>query len=169
MNKEQLILSHQFLVPVVMKSHYSKFIKWHGDDLRGCGNLALVEVANMYQGVGQFRDIAYKAISRKLANYVYHMSGRDDRQHKRWLSLDSVQPWLMPYMTDPLPGEEEPERQIDVEPFLCQLDHRQRCVVEWRHGIDCHPHTFQEIGDKLGVTKERAGQINKRALQEITV
>lgn len=44
------------------------------------------------------------------------------------------------------------------------LDDRDRQVIRWRYGLDGHRMTLQEIGDRLGVSRERVRQLEKRAL-----
>jgi len=46
-------------------------------------------------------------------------------------------------------------------------DDRQRRIIEMRFGLGCEPLTLQEVGDKIGVTKERIRQIETMALQKL--
>jgi RNA polymerase primary sigma factor len=49
--------------------------------------------------------------------------------------------------------------------LLDQLDEGKATVLRWRFGLDGdEPRTLQAIGDRLGVTRERARQIEKEAL-----
>jgi len=51
---------------------------------------------------------------------------------------------------------------------LAALTHREREVLELRFGLrNSHGRTLQEIADRLGVTKERVRQIEKRALERL--
>jgi RNA polymerase primary sigma factor len=51
---------------------------------------------------------------------------------------------------------------------LESLDERERCVLEWRFGLANGPeHTLQEIGDRLGLTREGVRQIELKALTKL--
>ncbi len=51
---------------------------------------------------------------------------------------------------------------------LAVLSHRERDVLELRYGLgDNDPHTLKEIGLALGVTRERARQIQAEALDKL--
>jgi RNA polymerase primary sigma factor len=51
---------------------------------------------------------------------------------------------------------------------LGQLTQRERTVLQWRHGLGGEqPRTFEEIGRTLAVTRERARQIESRALDKL--
>ena len=57
-----------------------------------------------------------------------------------------------------------------VESALNQLDKRSRDIISMRFGFlneDHLPETYQNIGDKLGITRERVRQIEKSALAKI--
>lgn len=51
---------------------------------------------------------------------------------------------------------------------LGQLTQRERKVLQWRHGLGgAEPRTLEEIGRSLAVTRERARQIEARALEKL--
>lgn len=72
-------------------------------------------------------------------------------------------------------GEDELAAAADAEringvtqALLEKLPPRERLVVRLRHGIDCaEPHTLEKIGAILGVTRERARQLEARAMQTL--
>jgi len=56
-------------------------------------------------------------------------------------------------------------RRVDLGRALQSLDARLRSVLELRFGLEgTEPKTLEEIGESLGVTRERARQLEKRAL-----
>ncbi|HEX5056009.1 MAG TPA: RNA polymerase sigma factor RpoS [Gammaproteobacteria bacterium] len=88
------------------------------------------------------------------------------------VSKDSDSPLL-----DVIPDESNPEPpdllQIDeinehIEDWLLELDEKQREVVVRRFGLHGHERcTLEEVGNELGVTRERARQIQMEALRRL--
>jgi RNA polymerase primary sigma factor len=58
-------------------------------------------------------------------------------------------------------------RSVELERALGQLQPRMRYVLERRFGLDGEPKTLEEVGEGLGVTRERVRQLETRALREL--
>jgi len=57
-----------------------------------------------------------------------------------------------------------------VAAMLAQLEPRERRILELRFGLDGHegpPRTFKEIGEIVGLTRERVRQLEKKALAQL--
>ncbi|HEU5211447.1 MAG TPA: sigma-70 family RNA polymerase sigma factor, partial [Gaiellaceae bacterium] len=80
---------------------------------------------------------------------------------------------------DLLPGEAaSPEDEVSVsleqsalKQAVEELPDRERAVVKWRYGLngDTDPQSLEEIGRRLGLTRERVRQIEAAALRRLAL
>ena len=63
------------------------------------------------------------------------------------------------------------QREAQVRKILERLDEREQQIVVSRFGLehDHEPRTLEEIGAKLGVSKERIRQIQARAMNKLRI
>jgi RNA polymerase primary sigma factor len=55
-----------------------------------------------------------------------------------------------------------------IRELLDLLDEKEALVIKWRFGLDDdRPRTLQEIGDSLGLTRERIRQIEQKAMRKL--
>ena len=58
--------------------------------------------------------------------------------------------------------------QTQIREILQKLDEKEKLVLKLRFGLDDdQPHTLQEIGDRLHLTRERIRQIEKKAMRKL--
>lgn len=56
----------------------------------------------------------------------------------------------------------------DLEKVLCTLGEKEQLVIRWRFGLeDGKSRTLQEIGDVMGVSRERVRQIELCAFRKL--
>ena len=59
-------------------------------------------------------------------------------------------------------------RKEEVKELLEALSDRESQVIRLRYGLeDSRTHTLEEIGEMLGVTRERVRQIEARAMEKL--
>ena len=70
--------------------------------------------------------------------------------------------------SDPSEILQDEEVSIFIDEWLLELNEKQREVVEFRFGLHGHDAaTLEEVGDRIGVTRERVRQIQVEALQRL--
>jgi RNA polymerase primary sigma factor len=70
------------------------------------------------------------------------------------------------------PGEQTAKsiRSTEIAAAMARLNPRMRHVLALRFGLEGqHPHTLEEVGAGLGITRERVRQLETRALRELRV
>jgi RNA polymerase primary sigma factor len=101
----------------------------------------------------------------KKAIRIYNLMPQTDQPENGW-SLGEI-------VTDERlksPDEELVEHDVMTRALAMvhTLDHREATVIRMRFGLDNHsPHTLKEIGEQLGLTRERVRQIETEALQRL--
>jgi RNA polymerase sigma factor (sigma-70 family) len=134
------------------KSNYAVDI----DDLIGEANYSLVKSARLWDGRGEFASFAGQLIRWSLIDYL-RQQGPCSRTsaRPRIVSLDSV--------AEPAV---RPEATPDFDNMTRPLNKRYRRIFDlhFRQGW-----TLAEIGDDIGVTHGRVGQIVKRGIEQMRV
>jgi RNA polymerase primary sigma factor len=72
-------------------------------------------------------------------------------------------------------GTEDIERELieetihkELESMLDALDEREKEIIKMRYGLDGEePKTLEEVGEKLGISRERIRQLEQRALKKL--
>ena len=64
--------------------------------------------------------------------------------------------------------EAEWERAVDWESLMANLNEREKAVIRLRYGLsDEPPMTLEEVGKRLGLSKERVRQLESRAIRKM--
>ena len=144
-------------------------VKNNFDELFSEGVLSLMRAADKFDFARGYRFSTYAtcAIRRELANFV-------ERQAKRRKRFSSG-------MSDAMQSSIEPEMPLSLHPaihsnlfarlneLLSELDGREQLILLARYGFHSEEgkRTFQNLGDELGVCKERVRQLEARALRKL--
>ena len=101
----------------------------------------------------------------KKAIRIYNATPQTDQSEAGWTLGDMV-------MDERLRGPDEVLVESDslrhVRELLETMDGREKTVLQMRFGLDNHePQTLKEIGEQLGLTRERVRQIETEALRKL--
>lgn len=137
------------------------------EELISDGNIALIRAVEKFNfGLGnRFSTYATYAVQR---NY-FRMVSRCRRQRERFLS-DEERLAIIPQAENDQPVGEVGLRQLQDSfgSLLQKLNTRERQIIERRFGFHGQePKTFKELGQELGVCKERIRQIQTRAMEKL--
>lgn len=133
------------------------------------GNAALLRAIRGFDYRRGFRFSTYATWA--IVNSMQRLAGIQHRDSNRFSPTDGV-------VFDSVAGELESHSAEDqrvslardqVRSLLTVLDQRSRKVIALRYGLGdaMEPHTLREIGEHLGVSKERVRQIEAKALSSM--
>jgi RNA polymerase primary sigma factor/RNA polymerase sigma factor len=164
--KNQIIQANLRLVVSIAKRHVTP-----ADDffnLVSDGNMSLIRAAEKfdYSRGNKFSTYASWAIMKNFARTI----PEEFKQRERF---KTSQEELFQGAHDPRSDQVELEhaqqtRESQVNRILSRLDERERGIIVRRFGLDHQkePKTLKEVGEEMGVTKERVRQIEARALSK---
>jgi len=165
--KNEIVSANLRLVVSIAKRHVGPLTNLF--ELISDGNLSLIQAVEKFDYIrgNRFSTYATWAIMR---NYARSLPD-EKRYHERFLPTDSdVFEWTVDERPDAVYEERNQlEREAQVDRFLQELDDREQHIIVNRFGLgrEVQPQTLREVGDEMGVTKERIRQIEIRALAKL--
>jgi RNA polymerase primary sigma factor/RNA polymerase sigma factor len=135
------------------------------------GNMSLIRAAEKFDYVrgNKFSTYASWAIMKNFARTI-----PGEFKHRDRFRPTSEELFLSKAddRADRYSEESEQQRRVQqVNRILERLDDREQAIIISRFGLDYseEPLTLKEVGEKLGVTKERIRQIQTRALHKLRI
>lgn len=165
--KNQIVQANLRLVVSIAKRHVGG-----SDDffaLISDGNMSLIRAVEKfdYARGNKFSTYATWAIMKNFARSI-----PDEFRHRDRFRTTGEEVFLSheDNRTDNTSEEiDSRTRKDQIRQILCQLDEREQQIIIRRFGLDHQnePLTLKEVGDSLGVTKERIRQLEARALTKL--
>ena len=165
--KNEIVSANLRLVVSIAKRHVGSLTNLF--ELISDGNLSLIQAVDKfdYTRGNRFSTYATWAIMR---NYARSLPD-EKRYHERFLPTDSdIFEWTIDERSNVVFEERNHlEREAQVDRFLQELDDREHQIIVNRFGLgrEVQPQTLREVGDEMGITKERIRQIEIRALAKL--
>jgi RNA polymerase primary sigma factor/RNA polymerase sigma factor len=165
--KNQIVQANLRLVVSIAKRHVTP-----SDDffnLVSDGNMSLIRAVEKfdYSRGNKFSTYASWAIMKNFARTI-------PEEYKLRERFKTSQDDTFTGAHDPRTDQVELEhaqqlRETQVNRILSRLDEREASIIVRRFGLDHHkePQTLKEVGEEMGVTKERVRQIEARALSKM--
>ena len=101
----------------------------------------------------------------KKAIRIYNLMPQTDQPENGWSLGEIVMDERLKAPDEELVEHDVLRRALEM---IDTLDQREAIVLRMRFGLDDHaPHTLKEIGEQLGLTRERVRQIETEALQKL--
>ena len=165
--KNQLVQANLRLVVSIAKRHVSGADDFFG--LVSDGNMSLIRAVEKFDFArgNKFSTYASWAIMKNFARSIPEEYKQRDRFRT---SQDEMFHWAEDSRTDQH-ERERTQNQLEeqVSRILSKLDDREQKIIMRRFGLksEHEPLTLKEVGEEMGVTKERVRQLEARALTKL--
>ncbi len=165
--KERLISANMRLVTSIAKRHSGQTDNFF--ELLSDGNMSLIRAVEKFDfGRGfKFSTYASWAIMKNFARSIPEEKHRRERYVTGHEDLFEAAPDNRSDEQEAVATAEQAAHRVNR--LLQYLDERERKIVRLRNGLDDghKPMTLEEIGEEMGITKERVRQLNVRIMKKL--
>jgi len=165
--KNQIVQANLRLVVSIAKRHVDSADDFF--ELVSDGNMSLIRAVEKFDyGRGnKFSTYASWAIMKNFARTIPSEFKHKDRFRTAQDEMFAATPEVRGNQF--LEENEQQRRESQIELILDRLDEREQKIIISRYGLDHaqEPLTLKEVGEEMGVTKERVRQIEVRALNKL--
>jgi RNA polymerase sigma factor (sigma-70 family) len=165
--KEQLINCNMRLVVSIAKRHAAQTDNFF--ELLSDGNVSLIRAVEKfdYSRGNKFSTYASWAIMKNFARSIPEEKNRRERYVTGHEELFEAAPDTRSDEQECLASVEQAAHRVNR--LLEYLDPRERQIIRMRAGLDNNSEgmTLEEIGQQLGITKERVRQLNVRIMKKL--
>jgi RNA polymerase sigma factor (sigma-70 family) len=165
--KELLINCNMRLVVSIAKRHAAQTDNFW--ELQSDGNLSLIRAVEKfdYSRGNKFSTYASWAIMKNFARSIPEEKRRRERYVTGHEDMFEAAPDTRSDEQDLLASAEQTKHRVNR--LLEYLDPRERQIIRMRAGLDDNAEgmTLEEIGQQLGITKERVRQLNVRIMNKL--
>ncbi len=165
--KNKIVQSNLRLVVSIAKRHVASTDDFFG--LVSDGNMSLIRAAEKfdYSRGNKFSTYASWAIMKNFARTIPSEFKHRDRFRTTTeeLFMSRQDERIDPYIEESV----QKTRQRELSKILNRLDEREQKIITARFGLGrgSEPLTLKEVGEEMGVTKERIRQLEARALTKL--
>lgn len=167
--KNQIARCNLRLVVSIAKRHVKPDQNFF--ELVSDGNLSLLRAVEKFDFArgNKFSTYASWAI---MKNFARTIPGEYRQRDRFRTSYDELFDATQEKRANPMIEENlQQDRVSKIQRVLSRLDERERQIIVGRFGLDHskEPQTLKQVGEELGVTKERIRQIEARALNKLRI
>src|SRR5438132_1476517 len=165
--KDQLISSNMRLVVAIAKRHAAQTDNFF--ELLSDGNMSLIRAVEKfdYSRGNKFSTYASWAIMKNFARSIPEEKRRRERYLTGHEDMFEIAPDTRTDEQEIVTSAEQTKHRVNR--LLEYLDPRERQIIRMRAGLDSYSEgmTLEEIGQQLGITKERVRQLNVRIMAKL--
>jgi RNA polymerase sigma factor (sigma-70 family) len=165
--KDQLINANMRLVVSIAKRHAAQTDNFF--ELLSDGNMSLIRAVEKFDFSRGFKFSTYAswAIMKNFARSIPDERHRRERYVTGHEELFETAPDTRSDEQEVLASAEHKAQQVNR--LLEYLEPRERQIIRLRNGLDDgrKPMTLEEVGNELGITKERVRQLNVRIMKKL--
>lgn len=165
--KNELIRANLRLVVSLAKQRVSPTRDFY--NLVSDGNISLIRAVERFDYTRGFKFSTY-ATWAVVKNFARTIPTEAKHQARFQVASDELFKSVEDERVDHMAQErEEARRRHSVNRLLSYLSDREQDIIVRRFGLDyrLEPQTLQQIGDELGVSKERIRQLQSRAIEKL--